>query len=255
MSRRYRMHDDKIGKYSVYHEWFDRLKLQSPVLNPHGGANIHSLNFNDREGIKSCLLQWKGQEGQGGRWFYPDGNEWRFSHLKSATEDIKELQEEFGVLKQMRVNEGKRAPKDMPKEMCDRLLMAEAALDICQEEIEFLEKKLLTFTDRDKKESEYALLKRGPEGAGKLRNGVLIRVDGQTVKPDSKGVLRICDERSPYHGMMTADYFELIVRPWKGATIKAKGKYWIASKLASKRGEPCPPCPKIPWPKKPEASV
>ncbi len=251
MARRYVIFTDKVGKYAVYQQWYDRRKLESPILNPHGGANIHSLNLSDKEGLKSCLAQWKGQEGQDGNFYIPDSYEWRYSQLKSAEERIKSINDEFEHHKQQKVNEGKKVP-DMPKEMYDRLLMAEAALDIVKEEVEFLEKKLATFTEKDRKQSNEKVLKRGPEGSSKLRDGILAMVDFQKVEKDKDGVLRIAEATSPYHGMRTCDYFELIVRPWKSATIKARGAYLMKSKLANKRGEARPPYPRIPWPERPE---
>ena len=220
MARRYEIYKDKEGKYSVYQATYDRLKQASQILNPGKIPSVDNFVCLDRQGLRALLLQWKGRS-EDGEFFYAEGNEYHWSYLKTAQERIKSINTEFKNLKQLTINEGKHPPKEMPAEMKERMLKAEAALDICLEEIECLEKKLATFTDSDQKESNSEVLKRGPDGAGRLRDGILILLDGQTVKPDAKNVLRICDTRSPYDGMQTVDYFEYIVPAWH----KARSQY------------------------------
>ena len=59
------------------------------------------------------------------------------------------------------------------------------------------------------------LLRYGPVGTGRIGEGnVLCILDGQTVKPNSEGILAIDDDRSPYNGMTVADYKAHLVLPW-----------------------------------------
>jgi len=203
----------KLGFNPTYDHEYDGLKMRSIILNPNAFPSIHAPNLSDREGITNALCQWKGDKD--GEW--KSGDDYQPSYLKTAKERIESVQAEFAMLKQMAVNEGKHEPKEMPTLMQEHLLAGEARYDLISEEITFLENKLATFTDSDQKKNDGAVLKYGPVGMGKLRGGLLAVVDGQIVKPDKDGLLRICDPRSPYNSMLTAIYFEQIVKPWKRA--------------------------------------
>ncbi len=181
MARRYELFRDKENKYQVYNQAYDGLKMNSQILHPSKIASVHSLNFADRGGLEACLRTWKGQESKEGECFYPDSGEWRPSYLKAANERIKDIEKEFAQLKQKTINEGKRPPETMPKELQERLFQAEATLDIVKEEIEFLEKRLAGFEKEENKKSDGAVLQYGPQGIGKIRGGILVEVDGEKV--------------------------------------------------------------------------
>lgn len=270
MSRRYQIFTDKENKYEIYQTAYDRLKMESQFLNPSSMPSVYSINIDrDRKGIESILRQLKGDER--GLFFQPDATEPKWSYLKKAEERIKGINEEFKRLKQQKINEGRRPPKEMPAELQEQLLRGQAELDITLEEIEFLQKKLSNFVVSDQKELDDECLRRGPQGSGKLIGGLLVELDGQKVLPDDQGILRICDKRSPYNGLPTSDYFEHVVRPWHKIESKWRGEQTRLIRQAraierdggDPRHAPLPKRPPYPeWPanvprpgKKPEKDV
>lgn len=257
-SRRY-----KIGTHRTYDKCFDAFKGDSPVLNPRSsGIGVHSLNLSDKNALKSHLLERVGFQGDAKEmkigWFRKgETGEMQVSDLKSAEQQIIAIKQAFENQKQGIINQGRRPPKTMPADMQEKLLKAEARLDITKSEIETLERLLKNFTDADTKIDDSLVLKRGPAGSGKLRHGILAHVDGQHVEADSKGVLRIADARSRYNGMATADYYDEIVRPWLRANSKLLKEH---AKKCRKIRKSDPDAefknaPRAPWPEVPKEAA
>ena len=244
MKRRY----TPIGLHPTYDRMFDVCKGDSPVLNPHGIPGAYSLNLGDESTLKSLLLEYQGDPNLADGFFLKGESGGKTaSHLKAAELRIQEIETEFQQEKQTNINQGKHPPKKMSKRLQEKLLQAEARLDVIEGEIEVLEKLLKNFTDAGEKSSNKKVLQRGPQGMGKLSGGTLSVVDGQIVKPDKDGVLRIADERSQYHGMKTADYFSEIVKPWLTANAKLMREH--QKKLQEKEiTDTTSKAPKAPWP-------
>jgi hypothetical protein len=139
-----------------------------------------------------------------------DANAW----LEQADKHIHQIKADFKRLRQRKSNEGRRPPSEMPQQMKEEVLEAEARYDVILDEIREIEKRLVAYADEDKEKDDERMLYYGPQGFGQLRGGVLVEVDGQIVKPDQKGVLRICDPRSPYDGLEAWRYDEEVVKPW-----------------------------------------
>ncbi len=230
MARRY----SPIGKEPTYDKTFDRLQWDSPILNPaRANTSITGwINIHDQKGIETALLQWR-------------------EYKESAEEQLKKIEQDFSEYQQRRVNEGYRRPGRMTKELKENKLQTEAKYDVILKEIAELEKKLAAYTDGEQQERDRKVLKGGPKGAGVVKGGQLVEIDGQNVQADDNGVLRIKDSRSRYDGMSTPDYHELIVKPWARANKKLRHEY----DQKVKDGEINPretPKPRAPWPKKPE---
>jgi hypothetical protein len=253
----------KIGLHRVYDRGFDAYKSSSPVLNSKGGIpNVHSLNLSDANSLRSHLLERQGFQGDPKimkiGWFRKgETGDLQISDLKAAAEDIEVIKAQFKNHQQTTINQGRRPPKTMPADMQEKLLKAEARLDITKSEIETLERLLKNFTDADTKIDDSLVLKRGPAGSGKLRHGILAHVDGQHVEADSKGVLRIADARSRYNGMATADYYDEIVRPWLRANSKLLKEH---AKKCRKIRKSDPDAefknaPRAPWPEVPKEAA
>lgn len=143
----------------------------------------------------------------------------RIKHYKeklipALEREVKEIEMDFERYCQGQENQGYRRPGTMPPDLKEKWDIASARLQVTQEELQVLEKAL---KESEKKEEvdELPCLKYGPQGQGKLKDGVLIYLDGQKIKPDRHGTLMIQDKRSPYNGMHTADYFDYIVKPYK----------------------------------------
>jgi len=102
----------------------------------------------------------------------------------------------------------------MPEDMMERKLKAEAKVDVIKDEIRKLEKALSAYQEKEAKIRKRRVLQYGPDGRSKLRGGILVEVDGQIVKKDKHGVLRIADDQSPYNGLETWRYFSEVNGPW-----------------------------------------
>ena len=59
-----------------------------------------------------------------------------------------------------------------------------------------------------------AVLQYGPRGQGRLRDGILAEIDGQPCTQDTEGLFGLDCAKSPFHGMLVADYREHIVKVW-----------------------------------------
>lgn len=231
----------KVGEHPEYDKTFDRLTIKSLILNPGGKTSADIQNFGtyhmlqSKEGIERLLEEWRGEAGDIKR-AYMLGRREVPSKLAEAEMQVEKINAKFDKLKQDKINSGHYPPKKMPNEMRKELLKAEAVEDIVKAEIKRLENALEKFPAGGIETHEMPCLPRGPEGMGKKRKGILRWLDGQDVFPDPEGVLRIKDNRTPYNGMMTAEYFKYIVKPYKQAQAKLLSEYEIEVSRAREEG-------------------
>jgi hypothetical protein len=169
--------------------------MSSQILINQNNISIHSVLF-DHENIKSALLERQGNEE--GLYYLP-GQMAQRAYLPAIQDELEELNADFERASQQSVNEGKSplAPDEWPEHLLERKLKLEATHDVLVAECEVLQEALNKYIDQEKERSDDLMLKYGPLGSGQLRDGFLIELDGQHVKPDSEGILRITDERSP----------------------------------------------------------
>jgi hypothetical protein len=238
----------KVGEHRQYDLTFDRLAWDSFILNP-GHARRSEWNFgllhdlSNRQGLERLLQEWKGNGN--GRTLDRHGVEVPSHQLKNKQE-IGALQERFEGLNQRRINKGMRPLKEMRSDMLTELYQLEAQSDIIAAEIAQLEKLLTTHVEKDDKTATEKVLRYGPRGdsySGRP-DRVITELDGQHVEPDREGVLRIRDERSPYHGMRVIDYRERVI-----STFRTQQKQQAAQRLeraqqaAREKGLPLPTRP------------
>ncbi len=250
-SRRY-----KIGKHPVYDKAFDLLKTNSAILNPTGAPpSAYSVNLGDATTLKSLLLERRGFEDnpeiEDGYFLKGESGEKTASLLLAAKEQIDAVELQFEGQKQTATNAGKHPPKDMSEDLKSELLKAEARVDIIASEIDTLERFLTKFMEKEGATADANILRKGPEGSGKLSGGMLCEIDGQTVTPDKAGVLRIDEKRSKYHGMKTSDYFQKVVLPWKRENAKLLRAYVEKCKSGEISGAQTAK-PRAPWPERPK---
>lgn len=205
----------KVGDHPNYDKMFDVRSFESPVLNPKATSVMNAGivgSMNSRQGLESLLVEWKGDKNGH---FQANGQQCP-SKLKQAEDAIQKIQNDFAVSKQAQINSGKRPDKQMPADMLRKLHEFEALVDIRISEVSALEKALANSKDSDDKQSDRNVLARGPIGSGRMSGGILVVVDGQQVSKSADGQLFIDCKASPYHGMLTADYFDYVVKPWCG---------------------------------------
>ena len=209
-----------IGTEPVYDHHYDRLKMSSVVMNAESrhATTSHAGDYNDPVFVRSLKVTWEGNEE--GKHFVPGTEAWRRSRIPGIKDKLTEVDEQFKHYQQRRVNEGNRRPEEMPTEMKEEKLKLEARLDIATEELDVINVHLSKIESKKRVGDDSKVLKHGPRGHGWLKAGILWEMDGQNVRLTNKDVLVIDDKRSPFDGMMCADYKEHIVRPWNIARLR-----------------------------------
>lgn len=204
-----------IGMEPAYDDLFDRLRVHSVILNKNVRARdlrYGMMALNDVYVLKSLLLEWYG--GDGGE--YLKGDNTVIARIPECEQALKNNAEKFEVYKQQRINSGHNVPEETIELHTERVKL-EAMMDVLREEVQEIEKWLEKAREPIKAQENLMMLKYGPAGRGSLRDGVVNVLDGQHCGQTAKGLLVIDDTRSPYHGMLVADYREQVVKAWSMA--------------------------------------
>ena len=205
-----------VDQYPIYSDTFDRKRVNSPILNSKSTVDIHTVLL-DKRNIEGLILEKRGNDE--GRHYKP-GERAKLAALPSIEAELKELEKAYKRASQKSVNEGRPPLEDWPPELLKKKHRREAEFDVITEEVEALENALKEFVDEQQKTDDNLMLKYGPAGSGNLRNGFLVRIDGQRVEPNENGVLIIDDDCSPYDGLSSVDYYTLVVKPWNKAKLR-----------------------------------
>ena len=229
------------------------LKSDSPILNPGKGVpGVGSLNLSDANALRGLLNEVIGDPQFTKGTFRSRTGETVPAKIPNAEAAIRGIHEDFKEYKQRRINMGHPEPKEMPPEMKERLDREKTYLKLYQLEAKELEKRLAEIESQEKVKTVGMVLKGGPRGSSKMRNGILSMIDGQPVVKAKTGMLEIDCPDSPYHGMKVPDYFEEIVKPWllKNAELmRAFRKKAAAGELKDTSHR----APKAKWPKNPNS--
>jgi hypothetical protein len=209
------------GANAEYHKFKVRLGLESPILNSRIRHPMDRIS--DRlwtvEGQRSLLAELLGDEdGVFLRREMGLAGETRKmpARLTVAKEALAELDEKFAESKVKATREGRTPPTEMPPEMLSRRYLLEATRDLILEEIDTIQKLIAAHDDQKQTEAKKAILVWGPQGTGKLRNGLLSEIDGQKCIWDPKQkCMTISEPDSPYFGMKVEVYRELVCKPWR----------------------------------------
>jgi hypothetical protein len=163
---------------------------------------------------------------------------------------IDSIHKQFKIAQQMAANMGNAVPEKMPDELQTKLYQAEADYDVTLEEIDAIKAYIDALVKQKANESNQLVLRHGPIGTGSMDNGILAEIDGQTVKPDRDGVLRIDDKRSPYNGMLVADYKRHILKPYHKELrrLREEAIEWNIKHPGEPKKEPPRKLPLPPWP-------
>jgi hypothetical protein len=187
----------RIGIHPEYDRKFDGRKRQSQVLNPTSSNQISWSVFQmgDEHGIKGLLAECRAK-------------------LVQAENAVAEADADFEWMKAERANTGRTVPATRDPKAEAEYMDALAACDVGAEEVDKLEILLEKFQDKRRAIADSLVLRNGPVGSGRIRDGVLVEMDGQKVVVNDDRHLVIHDERSPYNGMLVDDYRRHVVIPW-----------------------------------------
>ncbi len=121
---------------------------------------------------------------------------------------LEQLEQTFAQYKKDRLNQGFKAVDLMPAHMLEEYYTQNARLTVLEMEADFLQKRLSEYKEVEDVESNAGVLKYGLRAFSKLKDGVIVLMDGQRVQ-EIDGIMVIVDTRSPYRGMACSDFRDL----------------------------------------------
>jgi hypothetical protein len=204
-----------VGKYPLYDRVFDRRRVNSDILNAGSKhVGIHTKFF-DEANCRQYELQFIGAETKKGKKYFENGDgDLEMAWLFAAEEKLNGLDKEFKEYQDRSRKEGRTIPTEWPKELFEKKLKYEARLDVLTEEYLFIKDLLKQYESKAEVKLAQGILRSGPVGSGKMRNGTLVLIDGQPVRKLDSGLLIINCPSSPYNGMSVPDYRDQIIRPF-----------------------------------------
>jgi hypothetical protein len=206
--------------------FLEKYRKESQVLNPVNNVMNDPFIPSDLNNLRTHLYKIQGVPGQNGN-FYDPTNGQSFPGDKAGQKgfvpskqarlknQLRELGKEFEKYVRQRVAEGEKPPTAWPPHLEDKKLELEAKIQITSEEIEKL-KELITTVEERQKTARPSLISGNPMywGTGRLQDGQLVEIAGWRVAMDeTKGVLCIQDETSPYNGLEVHRFKALVVNP------------------------------------------
>lgn len=232
----------KRSENLIYHDCFDRLILQSPILNA-GSKNLGiSTVIWSKSNILSELYLLTGDES--GKVI--SGRDTRLAKIPYLKEKIEAVEQEFTKLNLTRELHGMRLleVEEMPIELKAKRLEAEAELDVALSEENYLRERLKKGEILEEQKRESEMLKYGLRCNVQLKDGLIDLIDGQRVEYlDGKPI--ICDPASPYHGMSVQNY-RAMADQWLSERRQAEAeKFQRLCKEYQEKGLPVPNMPKV----------
>lgn len=225
-----------IGKneaLNTYHRSYDRYRIQSNILNGGGRHPGIDTVFWDKTTVLNEIALMAGDEK--GMTYSSSIDGHTLATIPKVKEQLRRLEKRFKNYQQQKVNEGHSRPKEMPKEMLEERLQLEARLDVLNEELRELNKRLEVIKNEEEQEHNQLLLANGVASSSSLMNGIVREIDGQNVSLNANSVLIIDDALSPYDGLLVADYRVHISTPWRMATDRLRNeKAALSRQLISK---------------------
>lgn len=191
--------------------FLERYRQGSQILHSVHNMLNDVVNKKDINNLQSHLSRIQGAPGKNGDYYDPTsadsypGDKKRErgfvpSKLSRLREEENELQQKWEMYCQQQLNIGNLKPKNMPPEMQERKEKLTAKVQVCQEEVSWLEQKLEDAM-ADIKAREHRPTNPRFWGAGRLHDNVLVEFCGWNVSKNSAGILAVDDPSSPFDGM------------------------------------------------------
>ena len=200
VKRRYQ-DPSKVG-YRKYKDVFDKAVMESNILNSDSRPNISTILWTKKNTEITIL-------------------ELETNTIPARKEALEEVNNKFLSYQTNRRKQGYPNSSEWPPKLFEDKVRAEARLDCACRELSYLKDKLDKFyLQPETAEEESHILEFGPRGAGRLRDGILVEIDGQSITPikvDDDEILVISSPKSKYYGMAIPDYRKYIMQPWSKA--------------------------------------
>ena len=156
-----------------------------------------SVVIGNIDNLKSHLLQIKGNENG----VYFDSHHLETpAQLTTLREQVEQLEIAWQQHVESTVNQGDKPPTNWPPHLQDKKEKLEARRIVAQEEVAWLEEKLVQ-GEQDKRTREKKPANSRLSGAGRLRDGILVEFCGWDVSKNSEGILCIDDPSSEFNTM------------------------------------------------------
>jgi hypothetical protein len=222
MKQRYKTSDPE---HRQYRDFYMYLQLNSRILNSGQDTQPNILTpYWTKANLESELLTLVGND-QG---LFKRESQTSQAYIPAAKMELEAIEKQFKRYCKTKVLEGREKPEEYPKEMLTRKLKAEAKLDVTLAEKEWIEKKLSLIKDKEEIIDQEEILKYGPVASGSFHGlgtpyynpqRAVAKLDGQRLHltpetESSDGFVIILDNRSPYSGMRTSDYYKM-AKQWK----------------------------------------
>ncbi|MBN2828830.1 MAG: hypothetical protein JXR56_00755 [Candidatus Cloacimonetes bacterium] len=206
-------------EYKIYSETFDRLLINSTILNSSekGAIIVDRLEISDLSSIKSVLFELTGD--QNGIVMSTKAGGDINAIIPNAERKLALIHGRFDSYCNMKEAQGYKRPKVWPPKLLEERLKTEARLDVWKREAELLQNLVDHWKETKTERDASKVLQYGPRGNGQLKGGYLDEIDYQKVEYVGD-ILVIVDEHSPYKGMAVSSYREHIVEPVRAAQRK-----------------------------------
>ena len=222
------------GRFEAYDDARERFHAESQVLNPDANWGGTIINLTDAHDVDFALHERTDDDGL----------------LAAAEKAVEWVKTRFKAHQEKRVASGRRKPEEMPSNLQNDLHEAQAGLDVIRDEISRLEELAEALATGEKQKDDSKVLANGPRGVSRMMGGEICELDGQIVGKNEHGMFEVIDDRSRYNGVIVADYFDEIVKPWILANTKLQRAYTKALSAGEfKASEKS--VPRAPWPEKP----
>ena len=181
-----------VGSEPKFDKLVDRFLLESRILNKnireHDMQNAF-LNFESKAELQSMLIDVQ-------------------KKLTELRDELITTKDHFKRYEKKLINEGKGMPGKIvePEEMKVKRFTLEAQFYTHTKEAEHLTRLIENFVEKKQTEDDKAVLRFGCRGMGKIRNSVLVLIDGMKVTGSANGFRIINSPTSPYHLISAFDY-------------------------------------------------
>lgn len=220
-----------IAKYPIYSKHFDKLRMQSNILNEESRPSMKTV-FWSKDTLKAELVKIVG------------------SYIPALDEKLSGIDFQFEDLQTECRNSGREIPIELPLSLQNQKYQIEAEIDVALEEKTVIQEKIKTYTDKAEKEDTTKILQYGLRCAGSF-HGIGTNyyqpdiapamLDGQRLELLTKEkILIIAEPSSKYLGMSVVDYRRL-AKQWQSDRMKDDEKLLLQlQKEAKENGLPRP---------------
>ena len=226
-------------------ELVERYRRESPILGNRSAQWLDEPVFEgNQDNLKSHLLRLKGSDTHPELYYYPENRQWISCKLARLEKQEREIEKTWQRYRQDRIAIGELEPKSRPPHIQSEREKCKAKLQVCKEEIAWLEVKLneaeTAKTNRETKQVPPQFWT-----SGRLHNGILVEWAGWSIKKNGEGILCIDDVTSPYYSLPLWKFKSQVANPmfWEFSHRQKEEARAAEIDNRKRRNVPFPPVP------------